>query len=402
MSWDTCKFSSLYAIPSRNGLSIPATKHGRGNKIINMGELFAYGRIPDVPMELVELSDSMKANYNVEKDDLLFARRSLVLEGAGKRSWVKEVSDITTFESSIIRVRLDKERAVPLFYYYYFKSPQSPIKTIVQQCAQSGIRASDLADLSVHSPPLHIQRRIADILSAYDDLIENNQRQIKLLEEAAMRLYREWFVFMRFPGHESVRIVDGVPEGWKYQELKEIADIVMGQSPDSSYYNSDGDGLPFHQGVSNYGERYVSNVEYCSVEKRCAVPNSILFSVRAPVGRINLTREKVVIGRGLAAINHKLGKQSYLFYLLKSHFSVEDMIGNGSVFSAVTKSDLEDQKLLTPSFDLVEVFSRIVEPMDAKINSLDMQIERLQKARDALLPRLMNGGEGLKLEGGAV
>ena len=109
-----------------------------------------------------------------------------------------------------------------------------------------------------------------------------------------------------------------------------------------------------------------------------------------------------MIGRGLAAINHKLGKQSYLFYLLKSHFSVEDMIGNGSVFSAVTKSDLEDQKLLTPSFDLVEVFSRIVEPMDAKINSLDMQIERLQKARDALLPRLMNGGEGLKLEGGAV
>lgn len=264
------------------------------------------------------------------------------------------------------------------------------------------LRVPDCETIEIKSPDLPTQKRIADILSAYDDLIENNQRQIKLLEEAAMRLYREWFVFMRFPGHESVRIVDGVPEGWEYQKLKEIADIVMGQSPDSSYYNSDGDGLPFHQGVSNYGERYVSNVEYCSVEKRCAVPNSILFSVRAPVGRINLTREKVVIGRGLAALNHKLGKQSYLFYLLRSHFSVEDMIGNGSVFSAVTKSDLEDQKLLIPSFDLIEMFSRIVEPMDSKINSLDMQIERLQKVRDALLPRLMNGGMGLKLAEGAV
>ena len=402
MSWDTCKFSSLYATPSRNGLTRPSGSRGKGYKMVNMGELFSNGRIGNIPMELVELEDSKKEAYGVKEGDLLFARQSLVLEGAGKCSWIKEVSEYTTFESHLIRVRLNPDVAVSLFYYYYFNSPQSPIKSIVQQCAQAGIRASDLEDLNVLCPPLPIQRRIADILSAYDDLIENNQRQIKLLEEAAMRLYREWFVFMRFPGHESVRIVDGVPEGWKYQELKEIADIVMGQSPDSSYYNSDGDGLPFHQGVSNYGERYVSNVEYCSVEKRSAVPNSILFSVRAPVGRINLTREKVVIGRGLAAINHKLGKQSYLFYLLKSHFSVEDMIGNGSVFSAVTKSDLEDQKLLTPSFDLVEVFSRIVEPMDAKINSLDMQIERLQKARDALLPRLMNGGEGLKLEGGAV
>lgn len=332
-------------------------------------------------------------------NDLILAREA----PAGNVAILNSDKGVCLGQRTVL-IRPNPELVNPQYLCYYMLLPEQQHKLLgsANGSTVSHVNLPVIRGMKIDLPPLPIQRRIADILSAYDDLIENNQRQIKLLEEAAMRLYREWFVFMRFPGHESVRIEDGVPEGWKYQELKEIADIVMGQSPDSSYYNSDGDGLPFHQGVSNYGERYVSNVEYCSVEKRCAVPNSILFSVRAPVGRINLTREKVVIGRGLAAINHKLGKQSYLFYLLKSHFSVEDMIGNGSVFSAVTKSDLEDQKLLIPSFDLVEVFSRIVEPMDAKINSLDMQIERLQKARDALLPRLMNGGEGLKLEGGAV
>lgn len=125
----------------------------------------------------------------------------------------------------MIRVRLNKEKASPLFYYYYFRSQYSPIKTIVSQCAQAGIRGSDLSELPVLYPPLETQLYIADILSTYDNLIENNQKQIKLLEEAAQRLYKEWFVDLRFPGYEDTPVVDGVPEGWKKVTLQNICTL---------------------------------------------------------------------------------------------------------------------------------------------------------------------------------
>lgn len=191
MNWKKVFLGSLYELPSRNGLTRPSKVRGVGYKMVNMGELFANEWLYDIPMERVQLNDREKRECLIAKNDLLFARQSLVASGAGKCSIVREVKEPTTFESHLIRVRLDTTKAVPLFYYYYFKSPLSPMKTIVTICAQAGIRGSDLATLSVECPDLPTQRRIASILSAYDDLIENNRRQIKLLEEAAQRLYRE-------------------------------------------------------------------------------------------------------------------------------------------------------------------------------------------------------------------
>lgn len=225
MSWEKVKFSKLYEIPSRNGLTKPSKVRGTGYKMINMGELFANNRIYDIPMELVPLTDSEKKNCKVERNDLLFARQSLVLEGAGKCSIVMKSSSMTVFESHLIRIRLNRTKAHPMFYYYYFLSPCSPIKSIVSQCAQAGIRGSELGELYVELPPLATQRRIADILSAYDDLIDNNRKQIKMLEEAAQRLYKEWFVDLRFPGHEHTKIVDGVPEGWKPCTLDDVIEF---------------------------------------------------------------------------------------------------------------------------------------------------------------------------------
>ena len=233
MSWDTVRFGDLYVVESRNGLTKPSKVRGSGYKMINMGELFANDRIYDIPMELVPLKESEKINAKVECGDLLFARQSLVLEGAGKCSIVMEVSLLTVFESHLIRVRLDKTLALPMFYYYYFKSPLSPMKSIVSQCAQAGIRGSDLQELQVILPPLEEQRRIVDVLSAYDNLIENNQKQIKLLEEAAQRLYKEWFVDLRFPGHETTPIVDGVPNGWTVSTVGGICDLKKETVPAS-------------------------------------------------------------------------------------------------------------------------------------------------------------------------
>ena len=238
---------------------------------------------------------------------------------------------------------------------------------------------------------IQVQRKIADILSIYDELIEINHQRIQLLEESAQLLYKEWFVHLRFPGHEHVKIVNGGPEGWEKRKLLDIADLVMGQSPKSEYYNEEGHGLPFHQGVTNFGERFVEHKIYCTVKNRIAEPGDILCSVRAPVGRLNITLDQIVIGRGLAAIRSKTGNQSFLYYQLKNHFFKEDMIGEGAIFAAVTKKVMETQMLLHPSNRLIQNYEEISNPIDDQIKNIHIQNDRLRKARDLLLPRLMNG-----------
>lgn len=256
---------------------------------------------------------------------------------------------------------------------------------------QMRIAISSIKEYSFTLPDFENQQYIADILSAYDDLIENNQKQIKLLEEAAQRLYKEWFVNLRFPGHENTKIVDGIPEGWNEKTLSQVANVIMGQSPKSEFYNSEKKGLPFHQGVGSYGVRFVMDDIYSTSYTRIAEPNSILFSVRAPVGRLNITKNKVVIGRGLAAINQTDGCQSYLYYLLKNKFFKDNIVGNGSIFASVSKDELLNQKFLIPERNLMMQFEKIVSQMDKQIENLDSKNKKLIEARDRLLPKLMSG-----------
>ena len=279
------------------------------------------------------------------------------------------------------------------YLYFWVKSSegQSVLNNTTIGSSQKALTIASLKGLEIPCPPAPVQKRIVEILAGYDDLIENNQKQIKLLEEAAQRLYKEWFVDLRFPGHETTPIMDGVPEGWKEQSLYQIADVVMGQSPKSEYYNQVGEGLPFHQGVGSYGNRFVSDETYSTSFTRIAEAGSILFSVRAPVGRLNLTKNKVVIGRGLAAINHRRGAQSYLFYLLKEKFFRDDIIGNGSIFASISKEELLNQTFLIPIDSLVGQFNGIAGGIDKKIDILSEQIRLLTEARNRLLPKLMSG-----------
>ena len=248
-----------------------------------------------------------------------------------------------------------------------------------------------LTQLTINLPQIEIQHRIANILSRYDSLIENYQKQIKLLEEAAQRLYKEWFVDLRFPGHENTNIIDGVPEGWEKKKLYEIAEVVMGSSPKSEFYNNDKQGLPFHQGVGSYGTRFVDDNVYSTSITRLAEPNSILFSVRAPVGRLNITKNKIIIGRGLAAMNHKDGSQSFLFYMLKERFFIDNIIGNGSIFASISKVELLDQEFIVPPMKTIKAFESLASKLDKKIQGVDTQLRLLTEARDRLLPKLMNG-----------
>src|SRR5690606_15548470 len=185
----------------------------------------------DGDFDRVSLTEHDFRTTTLAEGDLLFARRSYVLEGSGKCSIVGRLSEPTTFESSVIRARPDRRRVVPRFLYYYFKSPhgRARMASIATRTAVSGIRGTDLAKLTVPCPDPKVPERVAAVLAAYDKLVENNLRRIEILEEMAQAVYREWFVNFRFPGHEDVAMVDSplgpIPEGWKAVTVSNAVDL---------------------------------------------------------------------------------------------------------------------------------------------------------------------------------
>ncbi len=331
--------------------------------------------------------DSLPDNRRAQPGDVLLS----VVGSLGIPYLVKR-EDKFVFQRHIAILRPGKD-LLPEYLYYLLKSPDSfhYIDSVAQGAAQRTFTLTQLRGMEVDIPSLDEQRRTVAALEPYDQLIENNRKQISLLEEAAQRLYKEWFVDLRFPGHESTGISEGLPNGWTEAMLKDIADVVMGQSPKSEYYNDTGEGLPFHQGVSSFGLRFVRDETYTTSVTRVGKAGSILFSVRAPVGRLNYTKNEIVLGRGLAAMNHRQGLQSYLYYMLKERFFKEDMIGNGSIFASISKGDLLAQKFVVPDRAIAERFNTLCRPIDKQIERCDDAIKAATEARDRLLPKLMSG-----------
>ena len=352
--------------------------------------------------ELSYLPHSLEQKYiqnKLQRNDVIIAtvgsHPNLVNSSAGRSVIVNSFVEGFYLNQNAVCIRTkDEEILDQLFWGYYSKYYlfQNYIQMRGKGAAnQMRIAISAIKNYPMPLPPINVQRHIASILSRYDSLIENYQKQIKLLEEAAQRLYKEGFVDLHFPGHENTNIVDGVPEGWEKKKLHEIAEVVMGSSPKSEFYNNDKQGLPFHQGVGSYGTRFVDDNVYSTSITRLAEPNSILFSVRAPVGRLNITKNKIIIGRGLAAMNHKDGFQSFLFYMLKERFFMDNIIGNGSIFASISKVELLDQEFIVPPMKTIKAFESLASKLDKKIQGVDTQLHLLTEARDRLLPKLMSG-----------
>ena len=196
MSFEYIPFGQIFSEPQRNGLTRPKKIRGSGLPMINMGELFSYPRIKNIKMDLVPVTDS-ESQYHLKDGDLLFARQSLVLAGAGQCSIFLGNQQQTVFESHLIRCRLDKDVANPLYYFYFFRSPQGRrlIETIVEQGAgASGIRGSDLVKLNVPKPSKDVQEGIAAMLGSLDDRITLLHETNKTLESIAQAIFKSWFV----------------------------------------------------------------------------------------------------------------------------------------------------------------------------------------------------------------
>lgn len=402
MKWEKIRFAELFSVPSRNGLTRPAKVRGIGYKMINMGELFAHDWIYSIPMERVQLSEREKRECLVNKGDLLFARQSLVESGAGKCSIVRDVDEPTTFESHLIRIRLNEEKANPLFYYYYFHSPRSPMRSIVNVCAQAGIRGSDLCELYVDYPQIGQQHRIASILSTYDDLIENNRRQIKLLEEAAQRLYREWFVELRFPGHENVKIVDGVPEGWQAETIGNVCCTIGGGTPstkEKTYY--EGGNIPWvtPTDITRNGCLILLETEKKITEEGLAhssakmVPAwTILMTSRASVGYFGICEFPVCTNQGfISCIPYQENMRFYLLHNLMNRVDEIRAKAGGSTYLEISKSTFRDMKIIVPADEILNSFEESIQKLMMKMKNCKEQNRILTSARDRLLPKLMSG-----------
>lgn len=379
--FDVKKFEELYLEPTRNGLTRPSKDRGKGLKMINMGEMFAYSRINNPPMELVQVSEKEYNNFSIQKGDLIFARQSLIAEGAGKCSIVIDAPEPTVFESHLIRLRLDKSKADPNYYYYFFSSEigRGMVQGMVMEVAASGIRGSDLAKLKVLYPPLPTQQRIASILSAYDELIEVNNQRIKLLEETARELYKEWFVRMRFPGYKQAKFVKGVPEGWEIKKVKDIVDrrkfgrtykpealseqgkvIVIDQSTDEllGYHDNEPDHI-----ASSLNPMIIFGDHSCKMQLMVE-PFSLAENV-IPVS----SKDQIPI--------------FFLYYLIESLVETTEYKRHWN--DLVTKSVLVCQP------DIQKKYAEIVKPFFEQIDVLKKQNIQLRQIHARLLPRLISG-----------
>lgn len=383
MSYEKIEIGRLVAL--RQGFAInKKTNHHISDEPTNL-HLLRIGDMKDGNFSIF-VKNTIPEKFIAKESDIIFTRTGQVGLVFRKQYGVVHNNCFTV-------TTIDEDILLQEFIYYALqeKSFYEEAVSRATGAAQPDLSHGAFNSIQIYLPPIESQRKITNILNAYDILIENNKKQIKLLEESAQRIYKEWFIDLHFPGYENTEIIDGVPEGWERAPLTEFADVTMGQSPKSEFFNQDGMGLPFHQGVGSYGFRFVIDETFSTSYTKIAEANSILFSVRAPVGRLNITMNKIVIGRGIAAINSKQGYQSFLFYMLKEKFYKEDILGNGSIFSSITKDELLKLQFVIPVFELIEKYEKIVEPIDKDIVVLNKKVQGLKEARDRLLPKLISG-----------
>jgi type I restriction enzyme S subunit len=399
MTWSDVLFESLYSSASRNGVYKAKDFHGRGTRIVNMGELFGYSFISNQEMKRVELDERELDLNSLEDGDLLFGRRSLVESGAGKCSLVVNPLEPMTFESSIIRVRVNKEVVNPRFLYYYFLSPQGRgrIRSIVSGTNVKGIRSSDLKKISVANPLKVVQDGIVAALSAYDDLIDNNRRRIALLEESARQLYHEWFVRLRYPGHEHTPIVDGVPQGWERKSLGEVTNI--NQRNIANGFDGEIEYIDIASVTRNSVDS-TTTYEFRDAPgraRRIVRHGDIIWSCVRPNRRSHAViwqpAENLIASTGFVVLSPKTLPTSFLHQAVTTDAFVGYLENHakGAAYPAVVSGDFERAMILVPSPALVTAFDDFAGALLWQTHNLQQQNQKLRQTRDLLLPRLMNG-----------
>lgn len=282
------------------------------------------------------------------------------------------------YQRTYIIESIDKGKLDIHYFLYALNEQLALLKSISSGSTTKFLTMSMLKPLSVPCPTISVQHRIASILSAYDDLIENNRRQIKLLEEAAQRLYREWFVELRFPGHESVKVVDGVPEGWKKVCLKDICETKTGKK-DANFGCDDG-AYPFF----TCAQAPIKAPSYSFDCSAVILAGNGDFNVKLYRGKFEAYQRTYVLSPA---------NTEYLFLLYNAvsrNMNVLTKGASGSTIKFLTKGMIDSIELLIPSSQLLTTYNQNSEALQKSIEALHRKVALAVEARDRLLPKLMN------------
>ena len=292
------------------------------------------------------------------------------------------------------------------YLYYNLKNSISNLTRRSNGTTYDSITAEVLLDYDMYiHESLDDRSRIANVLTLLDAKIELNRQINDNLEAMAKQLYDYWFVQFDFPNEEgkpykssggkmvwNEKLKREIPEGWKDGVFSDIANITMGQSPDGSSYNEEGKGEIFYQGSTDFGIRFPSVRMYTTAPTRFAKQGDILMSVRAPVGAVNIANTDCCIGRGLSAINSKIGSTTYTYFVihyLKVRF--DSMNSAGTTFGSITKEELYSLPVVIPTDKVIKIFESVSKPIFDKQMAIGHEMQNLTKQRDELLPLLMNG-----------
>lgn len=335
-----------------------------------------------ISKELADKNEKYHLNYN----DILIALTGSHINQMS--SVVGRIARIKYHEDSLLNQRVGKvfakdSKLCDIDYVYYFLS-QDYIKISLASKAggaanQANISPNDVKSLTVRWPDIETQHRIADILSAYDDLIENNQKQIKLLEEAAQRLYKEWFVNLRFPGHENTKIVDGVPEGWRKFPLEEIAPVVTGKK--DANYGDKGGNYPFF----TCSQETITAPGYSFDTSAVILAGNGDFNVKLYRGKFEAYQRTYV----LAPFDHS--NLFNLYFTVQNNMEALAKGASGSTIKFLTKGMLQKILVLTADKKILDKFNDYEENIQQKVEALKKQVEDLTEIRNRLLPKLMSG-----------
>lgn len=291
-----------------------------------------------------------------------------------KKIWLADRDGGCSNDVLVIR---NKQGYLP-YYIYYVLSEDKFFDYSTASAKGTKMPRGDKTAIMQYLVPEHTidnQERIIEILKNIDEKIRVNSKLNANLEDMAMAIFQTNF--------------SGYGDGGS---LADVAEIVMGQSPKGDTYNENGDGTVFYQGRAEFTWRFPERRLFTTDPKRMAKENAVLMSVRAPVGDINIANEECCIGRGLAAISSKTGKQSFIIYLMKSLKAKLDVYnGEGTVFGSINKEALSKLPISNYNKEDIDQFDNLVSPIDKEIRLLSDENSRLVEIRDALLTKLMSG-----------
>ena len=344
--------------------------------------------------------DELLRNGRLQRGDIVYTTRGTVGNAAYYCDSVPY--DAVRINSGMVILRCKRDLVDEIFLYHVLKSDyyRPYFKSFCTGSAQPQLPIRNFSKIEMEVPSLNIQHRIGSILSAYDNLIKNNQKQIKLLEEVAHRLYKEWFIDLRFPGYEDTEIIDGVPEGWKKQRISSLGEIITGKTPSTANEQYYGGNIPFvkipdmHNCVYPIKTEVTLTAEGANTQKNKFIPkDSIMISCIATVGLVNIAVEPCQTNQQINSII--VNKEQDLYYVYSTMKRLKELLegvgSNGATMTNVNKTKFGNLEVFYPTEELRKRYFEFCEPLFKKILTLSVSNRKLSQARDRLLPKLMSG-----------